>query len=221
MSFGMIITPSIAASMLLGTILGWGVLSPIAKARGWVPGPVDSFENGVRGWTVWVSLGLLLGDSVVSIGWLAIRPLAIQATYFWSRRRFRIIARWSKQLYTPVPTFQESQAISRHRRDSPRQSIVVENEMSSADTLTPSSTPGLLDTSIEDFPKQKLISKAIVCYWLVGSLALYLVSMQLTFNSMIPLDISVLAIPVAFGLSPVTMRTVGETSTSSATSLSQ
>lgn len=46
--------------MLFGALLGWGVLSPIAKNNGWAPGNVSDWETGSKGWIVWVSLAIML-----------------------------------------------------------------------------------------------------------------------------------------------------------------
>ncbi|RPA79468.1 OPT superfamily oligopeptide transporter [Ascobolus immersus RN42] len=54
--------------MLVGAIIGWGILSPLAKERGWAPGDVSDWKNGARGWIVWVSLAIMLADSVFSLG---------------------------------------------------------------------------------------------------------------------------------------------------------
>lgn len=40
-----------------GMLVGWGVLSPIAKFSGWAPGPVGSMTDGARGYILWISLG--------------------------------------------------------------------------------------------------------------------------------------------------------------------
>jgi uncharacterized oligopeptide transporter (OPT) family protein len=58
--------------MFFGAILGWGVLSPLAKNRKWAPGPVDDWENGSKGWIVWISLAIMLADSITNLGWLVI-----------------------------------------------------------------------------------------------------------------------------------------------------
>ncbi|KUJ18845.1 uncharacterized protein LY89DRAFT_732387 [Mollisia scopiformis] len=50
---GMIIRPMVSAHMLLGTVIGWGILSPIAKKKGWAPGPVDQLQDGSQGWIIW------------------------------------------------------------------------------------------------------------------------------------------------------------------------
>ena len=71
--------PATTLHMLLGAIVGWGILSPIAKSRGWAPGPVEDWNTGSKGWIVWVSLAIMLADSVVSLGWLILRPLMFYA----------------------------------------------------------------------------------------------------------------------------------------------
>ncbi|KAH7019549.1 hypothetical protein EDB80DRAFT_676531 [Ilyonectria destructans] len=48
--YGIIIGPNINASTFLGAVLGWGILSPIARHNGWASGPVGDWENGSRGW---------------------------------------------------------------------------------------------------------------------------------------------------------------------------
>lgn len=66
----MIMHPLTTAHMLLGAVIGWAFLSPLAKAKGWAPGPVEEWESGSQGWTIWVSLGVILGDSLVGICWI-------------------------------------------------------------------------------------------------------------------------------------------------------
>ena len=83
--------PATTLHMLLGAIIGWGILSPLAKIKGWAPGPVEDWNTGSKGWIVWVSLAIMLADSVVSLGWLILRPLTLYApTYFETlRERYR------------------------------------------------------------------------------------------------------------------------------------
>ncbi|KAJ2724821.1 OPT super [Coemansia sp. Benny D115] len=54
--------------MLVGSIVGWGVLSPVAKTAGWAPGPVTDWKNGSRGWILWISLAVMIAESVISLG---------------------------------------------------------------------------------------------------------------------------------------------------------
>ena len=83
--------PATTLHMLLGALIGWGILSPLAKSKGWAPGPVEDWNTGSKGWIVWVSLAIMLADSIVSLGWLILRPLIFYApTYFETlRERYR------------------------------------------------------------------------------------------------------------------------------------
>ncbi|KAJ2156611.1 OPT super, partial [Coemansia sp. RSA 552] len=61
--------------MLVGAILGWGVLSPIAKNEEWAPGPVTDWKTGSRGWILWISLSILVAESSVSLGIITVKEL--------------------------------------------------------------------------------------------------------------------------------------------------
>ncbi len=63
---GMIMGLHTTSSMLFGAILGWGILAPMAKYNGWAEGPVDDWKTGAQGWILWVSLSVMVADSVVS-----------------------------------------------------------------------------------------------------------------------------------------------------------
>ncbi|KMU71942.1 oligonucleotide transporter [Coccidioides immitis RMSCC 3703] len=47
---GIIMGSATSLHMLVGAIVGWGILSPLAKSRGWAPGPVDNWENDL--WSI-------------------------------------------------------------------------------------------------------------------------------------------------------------------------
>ncbi|OQD63502.1 hypothetical protein PENPOL_c009G08410 [Penicillium polonicum] len=67
---GMIMGPEIVFHMLMGAIVGWGILSPYAKAKGWAPGDVGEWETGSRGWLIWISLACLMADTLVKMIWI-------------------------------------------------------------------------------------------------------------------------------------------------------
>jgi len=77
--------------MLLGTIVGWGVLSPIAKHLSWALGPIGDWNTGSRGWIMWVSLATLIADCLIKLGWLVIKPLGKYVAAKWSFARLRNI----------------------------------------------------------------------------------------------------------------------------------
>lgn len=68
---GIIMGPATTIHMLIGAILGWAVLSPLAKYKGWAPGPIDDWDAGSKGWIIWVSLAIMLADSIVSLAYIA------------------------------------------------------------------------------------------------------------------------------------------------------
>ncbi|KAI6844757.1 oligopeptide transporter-like protein [Hortaea werneckii] len=72
---GIIMGPATTIHMLLGAIIGWAILSPLAKYRGWASGDVGDWNTGSKGWIVWVSLAIMLADAIVSLGWLVLRPI--------------------------------------------------------------------------------------------------------------------------------------------------
>lgn len=77
----------VTLSMTAGMLVGWAVLSPMAKLNGWAPGPVSSSTNGSRGWIVslrhkqvvmhrnesadttqlWVALAIMIAESIISL----------------------------------------------------------------------------------------------------------------------------------------------------------
>ncbi|KZW02937.1 OPT superfamily oligopeptide transporter [Exidia glandulosa HHB12029] len=64
---GVIMGFPIALSMNVGMLVGWGILSPLAKLSGWSPGPVGDMATGARGWILWVALAVMVSDSLVSL----------------------------------------------------------------------------------------------------------------------------------------------------------
>jgi uncharacterized oligopeptide transporter (OPT) family protein len=54
-------------SMNLGMLVGWGILSPLAKHQGWAPGDVASSTDGARGWILWVALAIMISESLISL----------------------------------------------------------------------------------------------------------------------------------------------------------
>jgi hypothetical protein len=113
---GIIMGPTTTSHMLVGAVVGWAILSPLAKLKGWAPGPVGDWGNGSRGWIVWTSLAIMLVDALVSLGWLAGRPLVNKFRRDFSRAqgggggtviwRFRA-AEWSRALAARAPPARE------------------------------------------------------------------------------------------------------------------
>jgi len=68
---GMIMGPRTTLSMLAGALVGYAWLGPVVRAAGWAPGPITDWQTGASGWVLWVSLAVMLGDSLTSLLLLA------------------------------------------------------------------------------------------------------------------------------------------------------
>ncbi|KAF9358430.1 hypothetical protein BGX26_001775 [Mortierella sp. AD094] len=77
------------AAMLLGCIVGWGILSPIATLNKWVTGPVSSSTDGARGWILWISLGVMIAESIVSLFGVVVLSLVAHHRYSVKTKRFQ------------------------------------------------------------------------------------------------------------------------------------
>ena len=72
---GIITGLAIPSHMFAGTVVGWAILAPLAKRKGWAPGPIEDWESGSRAWIMWISLSGLMADAVVNLIWLGFHPL--------------------------------------------------------------------------------------------------------------------------------------------------
>ncbi|KAK9472494.1 OPT oligopeptide transporter protein-domain-containing protein [Dipodascopsis tothii] len=63
---GIIMGLPTVSSMLFGAVLGWAVLAPMATKLGWASGPIDDWKTGGQGWILWISLAIMVVDSVIS-----------------------------------------------------------------------------------------------------------------------------------------------------------
>jgi uncharacterized oligopeptide transporter (OPT) family protein len=72
---GMIMGPRVCASMLAGSLVGFALLAPLAVARGWADPNVPRITDphGPVAWVSWISLSVMLADSVVSLALLLVR----------------------------------------------------------------------------------------------------------------------------------------------------
>lgn len=67
---GMIMGKRTTLSMLAGAVVGYIVLGPYVRRKGWAPGPIQDWGTGATGWCLWISLAIMLGDSLTSLGML-------------------------------------------------------------------------------------------------------------------------------------------------------
>lgn len=193
--------PSTCMHMLFGAVLGWGILSPLAKARGWAPGPVDSWEDGSKAWIVWISLAIMLADSLVSLGWLVVKPLVNRAPRWMALFRSTRVGRWVALRLQSSNSHHHSY-ISYSALDSDGQPLAHENRIPVTTTI---------EEEDEDAPPSQLISTRTVIILLPLTLILNVICMHYVFGDIMSPLLSSLATLLAVLLSVMGVRALGET----------
>ena len=64
---GFLIGPRVVLSLVLGAIISWGILGPIAQTSGWAPGAVMDYKTGPRGWILWPGVALMVSEALTSV----------------------------------------------------------------------------------------------------------------------------------------------------------
>ncbi|KAL8780400.1 MAG: hypothetical protein Q9213_006485 [Squamulea squamosa] len=202
---GIIMGPATTLHMLLGAIVGWGILSPLAKRKGWASGPVDDWQSGSKGWIVWVSLAIMLADSIISLGWLVLRPLILHGPqwYIKTRENVRRGNIWGLLgLHTPqggsYRVLDSSEYSASHRLRS--RSVSQSKNRVEKDDI-----PEI------DVPPAHLVPNHVVVALLTVSVLFCVLAIRIIFGALIPFYAIFLAIILALLLSIMGVRALGET----------
>lgn len=196
---GIIMGTETTMHMLLGAVVGWAVLSPLAKFKGWAPGPVDDWEHGSKGWIVWVSLAIMLVDAVVSLTYIATRSLVTPGA---RRSAARLLERFRQSKFGDLmPKRSHDYALLQGQDDSD----------SSDDDVAAVEGPTDALIEEEDAPEDQLISNKIVMIGLALSILLCIVTIHTVFGDLVPLYATVIAVFMALVLSIMGVRALGET----------
>jgi len=167
------------------------VLSPLAKTRGWAPGPTGDWAEGSKGWIVWISLAIMLADSLVNLAWLVLRPLArfmVKNMPAW--RDLANSGKWKELFKSPFSQATQYAPLGNGGRSSPHAS-----EYSHEDTT----------------PANHLISNRVTIIGLVLSCLVCIGGVHYTFGHLIPLGLTILSLVFAMLLSVMGVRALGET----------
>ena len=200
---GIIMGPATTLHMLLGAVVGWGILSPLAKSKGWAPGPVKDWTTGSKGWIVWVSLAIMLADSLISLGWLVARPLIRHGPNFArqvrdGKLRDHVASLWhSTSGYIPLHSSQPH-ADSHHFGPDPSDNHKPQTNLSS-------------DAPEPDAPAHQLISTKVALIAFICSIFLSIFAIHITFGNLMPFALTLLALLLALLLSVMGVRALGET----------
>lgn len=195
---GIIMGPTTTMHMFLGAVIGWAVLSPIAKFNGWASGDVGDWNHGSKGWIVWVSLAIMLADALVSLGWLVLRPVVYYTRVYVpdivqtlrNRGLMGTMKEWknsSKRGYSPVNLSSEQLSLRKTRSSA----LEPEEEY--------------------DAPPEHQIGVKTTVAGLVVTLCFCIFAVQYSFKGMISIGLTILALVLALFLSIMGVRALGET----------
>ncbi|KAI1151117.1 OPT oligopeptide transporter protein-domain-containing protein [Nemania diffusa] len=205
---GIIMGPATTIHMLLGAVIGWGVLSPLAKTRGWAPGPINDWETGSKGWIVWTSLAIMLADAVISLGHIALRPiiehgpaLLMSLGQRYDRGGLRGLFQRHPTGYTTVATDETT-----NRRHSTSSAGGLSGISSFRDEQ---GTRKIWNH--DDAPPEQLVGTKTVTIGLVLSILFCIGSIHITFGELVPLYGTIIAVFMAMLLSIMGVRALGET----------
>ncbi|KAK8086881.1 hypothetical protein PG994_001855 [Apiospora phragmitis] len=209
---GIIMGPATTIHMLIGAIVGWGILSPMAHNHGWAPGPISDWESGSKGWIVWISLAIMLADSVISLGYVAFRPVVQNGPAFVRESIERYDQGGIQNVFRPKRRGPRYSALNSDEAD-PRDST---GRRSSTSELLPS--PAFRENGEElriwdedDAPPEQQVGSKTVSIGLVVSILVCVASIHITFGDLVPLYANIMAILMALVLSIMGVRALGET----------
>jgi OPT family oligopeptide transporter len=211
---GIIMGPATTLHMLLGAVIGWGVLSPLAKYQGWAPGPVSDWESGSRGWIVWVSLAIMLADSVVSLGYLMVYSLVIPdlpyVAHIWQN-----VTRGNWNDLFKIAKLQTSTCYVRIDGEDERRVTVVSSPANPTQLVASQSRTSFSEERKDlpdvDAPPEHLISDRTVWIGMFLSVAFCIICIRVTFGASVPFYATVIAVLMALILSVMGVRALGET----------
>lgn len=193
--------PATTIHMLLGALLGWAVLSPVAKSEGWAPGPVSDWNTGSKGWIVWVSLAIMLADAIVSLGWLVLRPTIFYAGLYGPelvkgvrdkgfQRCFHDVAKPIMRGYSPVN---------------------LDEDTSETNGIRKTKSASMDDDIEYDAPPEHRIGVKTTSIGILLTLAFCIFAVQYSFPGIISIGLTILALLLALLLSIMGVRALGET----------
>ncbi|KAK6202837.1 OPT oligopeptide transporter protein-domain-containing protein [Scheffersomyces amazonensis] len=180
--------------MLFGAILGWAILAPLAKYQGWAPGEIDDWIHGGQGWILWLSLSVMISDSIISFIIVAIKSIKNGIKYIRSNNN------------ESLDTLEMEQSLL---TDDDRDS----NEDPNNSTYSPKdrSEPVVVNATRLELQKDYLVSNKVTFLGIILSSVLCIVSIKIVFGDIVPIYAAVVAIILALFFSVLGVRALGET----------
>ncbi|KAK6464592.1 OPT oligopeptide transporter protein-domain-containing protein [Scheffersomyces coipomensis] len=183
--------------MLFGAILGWGILAPLSKYKGWAPGEIDDWIHGGQGWILWISLSVMISDSIISFVIVAFKSI---------RNGIKFLTDPRNSDYDSVQTVEMEQSLltddDRDSNEDPSNSTYSPKDQAATVIVTP--------TRLE-LQKDYLVSNKITFFGIILSSVLCIISIKIVFGNIVPIYAAVVAIILALFFSVLGVRALGET----------
>ncbi|ODV77351.1 OPT superfamily oligopeptide transporter [Suhomyces tanzawaensis NRRL Y-17324] len=175
--------------MLFGALVGWGILAPFSKHVGWAPGPIDDFKNGGQGWILWLSLSVMISDSLVS---------------------FTIVT--YKSIHNGIILMKKNREREIYDSLSLEEPLLVDSDSTYDPELGQPRLPRPSVSSERDkVEKVHLVSNKVAIFGVILSSLLCVVAIKLVFGPLVPLYATFVAIILALMFSILGVRALGET----------
>ncbi|KAJ2863812.1 OPT super [Coemansia aciculifera] len=178
--------------MLVGSVVGWGILSPLAKNEGWAPGPVTDWKTGSRGWILWISLAVMIAESIVSLGLVGTKELLL------ALGRLRVFYGKRKTSNSLLPQ--------------PPEDATTPNTLGQGvddDANVPKTTQLVAEADLDEVDPRFLVPAWVTWGGLVASTLLCMGIVKALFD--IPMYDTLIAVVLALPLAVLGVRALGET----------
>lgn len=194
---GIIMGLPTVTSMLFGTVLGWAILGPMAQHLGWATGPVDDWKTGAQGWILWISLTIMLADTVIS---------------FIATTSISLYKGWKSRTRTVASSNFWNTALSLFKQQPSPESL--NNQYQSIPSTTnddESATDEFKADEDQDASPKHLVPNYVTVTGLVSSVILCIAAVKLVFGVLCPVYPIICAVILALFLSVLGVRALGET----------
>ncbi|VEU23418.1 DEKNAAC104720 [Brettanomyces naardenensis] len=210
---GMIMGFQTTAYMLFGAILGWLVLSPLAKWEGWAPGRTDDWKEGSEGWIMWISLSIMISDSIMSL--IVISTKAIVGFIF---RSLNSLAAEPEAIHSELSQLMESNGSINQTTIEP-ESRSYDSNSDSSETLNRINggnhgkeySHDSPEEELEDVGESHLVPTKWVVIGLIASSIICVFTTRYVFGPVVPVYAIVFSIALSLILSILGVKALGET----------
>lgn len=171
--------------MVFGSVLGWGILAPFAKYMNWAPGDISDYQKGGQGWVLWVSLSIMISDSLVSFLTISIRSITgLLNGMKIARKQAREALEVSESL------------------------LLHEEGANSSDNASLSVASDIYKDIV---PEKHMISTRVVVMGVIASSLLCVACMRIIFDNIVPYYSMFIGVILALFFSILGVRALGET----------